>query len=70
MSSYYQSKRIFVKDGETLLRAKSDIERGKSLVVNKYNEKVYTLFFGSKGNCKCDSRQWRCEDGSFGVDQI
>ena len=49
----------FVKDGETLLRAKADIGRGKSLVVNKYHEKVDIHFFGSKGKHIClDEREF------------
>ena len=43
----------FVKDDETLLRAKADIGSEKSLVVNKYHEKVYIHFFGSKGKHIC-----------------
>ena len=49
----------FVKDGETLVRAKADICRGKSLVVNKYHEKVYIHFFGSKAKHIClDEREF------------
>ena len=48
-----------VKEGETLLRAKADIWRGKSLVVSKYHDKVYILFFGSKGKHIClDEREF------------
>ena len=43
----------FVKDDETLLRAKADIGREKSPVVNKYHEQVYIHFFGSKGKHIC-----------------
>ena len=43
----------FVKDDETLLRAKADTCKGKSLVINKYHEKVYIHFFGSKGKHIC-----------------
>ena len=49
----------FVKDGETLLRAKADIGRGKSPIVNKYHEKVDIHFFGSKDKPICfDEREF------------
>ena len=48
-----------VKEGETLLLAKADIGREKSRVVNKYHEKVYIYFFGSKGKHIClDEREF------------
>ena len=66
----------FVKDGETLVRAKADIGRGKSLVVNKYHGKfIFTssevkqsTFALKKGIRQCDSPQWRGEEGPFWVE--
>lgn len=39
----------FIKDNNTLLRAKADIRRGKSVVINKYKDRVYVHLFGAKG---------------------
>lgn len=39
----------FIKDNNTLLHAKAEIGRGKSVVINKYKDKVYAPLFGAKG---------------------
>lgn len=44
----------FIKDNNTLLRAKAEIGRGKSVVINKYQDnkyqdRVYVHLFGAKG---------------------
>uniref|UniRef100_K1PUN7 Uncharacterized protein n=1 Tax=Magallana gigas TaxID=29159 RepID=K1PUN7_MAGGI len=39
----------FIKDNNTLLRAKAETGWGKSVVINKYNDKVYFYLFGAKG---------------------
>lgn len=44
-----QPKWISFKDNNTLLRAKADIRRGKSVVINKYKDRVYVHLFGAKG---------------------
>lgn len=39
----------FIKDNNTLLRAKAETGWGKSVVINKYNDKVYVHPFDAKG---------------------
>lgn len=43
------NKMNFIKDNNTLLRAKAETGWGKSVVINKYNDKVYVHLFGAKG---------------------